>query len=120
MVTPQQELWQRQAVFSNLASQGAAVQSSMLAPGPTFADNSQQRQALPIWGAWAATEKEHRMDLENSSADSMLNQNQKLELRQQYSSGAEPPFEPDSLPKMEAPNRSVLTAQPRHLNSISP
>ena len=110
MLTPQQELWQRQAAFSNLAAQGAAVQSSILGPVPGYPGSSQQRQAVPTWGGWAQnTEDDHRMDMENSSADSFPNSNFKLEPNNNSPSAVDPHFEADDLPKLETAGRQATS-----------
>lgn len=98
-MNPQQAAWQRQAVFSNLAAQGAAVQS-VEAPGAGFLGTSQQSHNRPVWEGWTGNE-DHRMDMENSSNDSFPNSNFKTEQTNQSPTAGGQKLEMDDFPAME-------------------
>ena len=119
LVNPQQTAWQRQAVFSNLAAQGAAVQS-VGPPGPEFLGTSQQSHNRPVWESWTGNE-DHRMDMENSSNDSFPNSNLKMEqLNQSPTAGAQK-LELDDFPALEtASARFVLCIPLWHRWQIHP
>ena len=108
MINPQQAAWQRQAVYSNLASQGAGVQTVL--PPPQFLNNNnQQSQNRPAWDGWAGAE-DQRMDLENSSADSFPHSSYNVDPNQHSPGTAGTKFEMDTFPKMEPAARWVYWA----------
>ena len=114
-MNPQQSAWQRQAMFSNLAAQGAAVQS-VGPPGPEFLGTSQQSHNRPVWESWTGNE-DHRMDVENSSNDSFPNSNLKME---SPTAGGQK-LELDDFPALDTANaRCVLIIRLRHKTHVRP
>lgn len=99
MVDPQQAAWQRQAVFSNLAAQGAAVQTVLPGEAQYYGGSTQPQKGA--WDTWAGTENQ-RMDMEGSSANSIPNAAYKAE---HSPPTAEASMEAEGFPKMETSSR---------------
>ena len=115
LVNPQQTAWQRQAVFSNLAAQGAAVQSV----GPPGAmGTSQQSQNRPLWESWTGNE-DHRMDVENSSNESFPHSNLKVEQLNHSPTAGGNKLELDEFPALETTGARCVLLGHQRCNSLS-